>query len=104
MVSETQAEQPHCITAVNTTTPRLEQEFRYDIQWQTHNSGVAADNYGVSKGLEIIPAKNVEVILALPPYIVITRIRRLAVPREMSNRRRKRGARELYPDGLLPTR
>ncbi len=70
MVSETQAAQPHWITPLNTTTPRLEQEFRYDIQWQTHNSGVTTDNYGVSKGLEIIPAKNWEVILAVPPYIV----------------------------------
>jgi hypothetical protein len=70
MVSETQAEQPHWITPLATTTPRLEQEFRYDIQWQTHNSGVTTDNYGVSKGLEIIPAKNFEVILAVPPYIV----------------------------------
>jgi hypothetical protein len=70
MVSKTQAEQPHWITPVATTTPRLEQEFRYDIQWQTHNSGVTTDNYGVSKGLEIIPEKNLEVILAVPPYIV----------------------------------
>ena len=42
MVSETQAEQPHWITPLNTMAPRLEQEFRYDIQWQTHNSGVTA--------------------------------------------------------------
>ncbi len=70
MVSATQAEQPHWITPLATTTPRLEQEFRYDIQWQTHNSGVTTDNYGVSKGLEIIPARNFEVILAVPPYIV----------------------------------
>jgi hypothetical protein len=70
MVSETQAAQPHWITPLNTTTPRLEQELRYDIQWQTHNSGVTTDNYGVSKGLEIIPARNWEVILAIPPYIV----------------------------------
>ena len=67
MVSKTQAEQPHWITPLATTTPRLEQEFRYDLQWQTHNSGVTTDNYGVSKGLEIIPAKNFEVILAVPP-------------------------------------
>ena len=40
MVSETQAEQPHWITPLNTTTSRLEQEFRYDIQGQTHNSGL----------------------------------------------------------------
>ena len=45
MVSETQADQPHWITPLNTTTPRLEQEFRYDIQWQTHNSGVAASTH-----------------------------------------------------------
>jgi hypothetical protein len=70
MVAATQAEQPHWITPVATTTPRLEQEFRYDIQWQTHNSGITTDNYGVSKGLEIIPARNVEIILAVPPYIV----------------------------------
>jgi hypothetical protein len=70
MVSATQAEQPHWITPLATTTPRLEQEFRYDLQWQTHNNGVTTDNYGVSKGLEIIPEKNVEVILAVPPYIV----------------------------------
>lgn len=70
MVSETQTQQPHWITPLATTTPRLEQEFRYDIQWQTHNNGVTTDNYGVSKGLEIIPAKNVEVILGVPPYIV----------------------------------
>jgi hypothetical protein len=70
MVSATQAAQPHWITPLATTTARLEQEFRYDIQWQTHNSGVTTDNYGVSKGLEIIPAKNFEVIFAVPPYIV----------------------------------
>jgi hypothetical protein len=70
MVSQTQAAQPHWITPLNTTTPRLEQELRYDIQWQTHNSGVTTDNYGVNKGLEIIPAKNVEAILAVPAYIV----------------------------------
>ncbi len=70
MVSDTQAEQPHWITPLATTTPRLEQEFRYDIQRQTHNSGVVTDNYGVSKGLEIIPEKNFEAILAVPPYVV----------------------------------
>ena len=70
MVEDTQAEQPHWITPLATTTPRLEQEFRYDIQWQPHNSGLVTDNFGVNKGLEIIPAKNWEVILAVPPYVV----------------------------------
>jgi hypothetical protein len=40
------------------------------VQWPTHNNGVAADNYGVSKGFEIIPANRWEVILAIPPYLV----------------------------------
>ena len=70
MVSETQSEQPHWITPLATVTPRLEQEFRYDIQYQPHNSVLVTDNYWVSKGLEIIPARNVEVILAIPPYVV----------------------------------
>jgi hypothetical protein len=70
MVTQTQNQQPHWITPLATTTPRLEQEFRYDLQCQTHNNGVTTDNYGVSKGLEIIPQKNTEVILAVPPYIV----------------------------------
>jgi hypothetical protein len=70
MVTETQSEQPHWITPLNTTTPRLEQGVRYDIQWQPPNSGVATRNYSMSKGLEIIPAKSFEVILAIPPYVV----------------------------------
>lgn len=69
MATATQNEQPHWITPLATTTPRLEQEYRYDQQWQVHNSGVVTDNYGVSKGLEIIPQKHIEVILGEPPYV-----------------------------------
>jgi hypothetical protein len=70
MVSETQSEQPHWMTPVATTTPRLEQEFRYDVATQPHNSGLVTDNFGFNKGLEIIPAKRWEIILAVPPYVV----------------------------------
>jgi hypothetical protein len=42
LVSETQAERPHWITPLNARSPRLEPEFRYDIQWQIRNSGVTA--------------------------------------------------------------
>jgi hypothetical protein len=70
MVTQTENEQPHWIVPLVTTTPTLHQLFRYDIQWQTQNSGVTTTNYGVSKGLEIIPEKNVQVTLAVPPYIV----------------------------------
>ncbi|HXW90652.1 MAG TPA: transporter [Terriglobales bacterium] len=70
MVTQTENEQPHWAVPLATTTPTLHQLFRYDIQWQTHNSGITTTNYGVSKGLEIIPEKNVEVTLAVAPYIV----------------------------------
>ena len=69
-VDRNQAEQPHWKTPVATTTPRLEQEIRYDILWQPHADGSTTVNYSGSKGLELIPAKNVEVIIAIPPYIV----------------------------------
>ncbi len=69
-VARNQEEQPHWITPIATITPRLEQEFRYDIFWQGHTGGPTAENYGGGKGLELIPANNVEVIVNLPPYIV----------------------------------
>ena len=63
--------QPHWITPLTTTTPRLEQEFRYDVVWQQAKVGDPYTvNVGNSKGLELIPAPNVEVIVGLPPYIV----------------------------------
>lgn len=70
-VARTQAEQPHWITPVVTVTPRLEQEFRYDISQQTQPNGrTTLRNFGGSKGLEIIPAEHIELIFSPPPYIV----------------------------------
>jgi len=71
MVSATQAEQPHWITPLATTTPRLEQEFRYDILWQTNGTGVTSENYGAARGLELIPQKHIEVILVAPPAFIV---------------------------------
>jgi hypothetical protein len=71
MVPRTQAEQPHWITPVATTTPRLEQEFRYDIFWQTNNEGVTREDYGGGKGVELIPQRRVEVILVAPPAYIV---------------------------------
>ena len=68
-LDKTQAAQPHWITPVATTTPRLEEEFRTDILWQTNASGVTSENYGGTKGLELIPFQRVEVILSTPPYL-----------------------------------
>jgi hypothetical protein len=70
-VDKTQAEQPRWMTPLATTTPRLEEEFRYDIFWQTNNQDITLENYGGAKGLELIPSSRVEVILVAPPdYIV----------------------------------
>jgi len=64
------AEQPHWITPLATTTPRLEQEFRYDIVWQQPQSNAPyVRNLGNGKGLELIPFDRVEVIAGVPPYV-----------------------------------
>src|SRR6266545_4401570 len=64
------SEQPHWLTPLATTTPRLEQEVRYDVVWQKRPDGSAATNYGNSKGLELIPAERIEIIVGIPAYIV----------------------------------
>lgn len=71
-VTRIQSEQPHWVTPVVTVTPRLEQEFRYDQSWQANRKGVATDNYGFGKGLELIPAQNVEIILGVPNWVAHT--------------------------------
>src|SRR5271155_2039047 len=58
MVSRTQAEQPHWITPLVTVTPRLEQEVRYDQYFQSAKNGLAIDNFGGGKGLELIPEEH----------------------------------------------
>lgn len=68
-VDKTKNEQPHWVTPLATTTPRLEEEVRYDQLWQTNNAGVTTDNYDGGKGLELIPFEKVEVIFNLPPYL-----------------------------------
>ena len=50
-VTKTQAEQPHWITPLFTTTPRLEEEFRADITWTPTAAGDNL-NYLGGKGLE----------------------------------------------------
>lgn len=69
MVSRTQAEQPHWITPLVTVTPRLEQEYRYDQFFQSARNGVATDNFGGSKGLELIPQENIETIIGVPGFL-----------------------------------
>jgi hypothetical protein len=61
--------QPHWMTPVVTVTPRLEQEYRYDQLWQSRPKGVQRQNFGLNKGLELIPTEHTEVIISLPGYI-----------------------------------
>ncbi|MGA9041092.1 MAG: hypothetical protein WB421_11200 [Terriglobales bacterium] len=68
-VDKTKDEQPHWVTPLATTTPRLEEEYRYDQLWQTNGAGITTDNYDGGKGLELIPFEKVEVIFNVPPYI-----------------------------------
>ena len=68
-VTKTQAEQPHWITPLFTTTPRLEEEFRADIVWTPTPKGDNL-NYVNGKGLELIPSEQTEIILGVPPYQV----------------------------------
>jgi hypothetical protein len=68
-VDKTKEEQPHWVTPLATTTPRLEEEYRYDQLWQPNAKGVTTDNYDGGKGLELIPFERVEVIFNVPPYI-----------------------------------
>lgn len=68
-VDKTKDEQPHWVTPIATTTPRLEEEFRYDQLWLTNAKGITTNNYDGGKGLELIPFEKVEVIFNLPPYL-----------------------------------
>src|SRR5207249_1708030 len=61
-------EQPHWMTPILTVTPRLEQEVRFDVSWQTQTNGGGQANYGAQKGLELIPTENTEIIIGLPSY------------------------------------
>ncbi len=68
-VTRIQSEQPHWVTPLVTVTPRLEEELRYDQLWQANKLGVATNNFGGSKGLELIPFQNTEIILGIPAWI-----------------------------------
>jgi hypothetical protein len=67
-VSKTQADQPHWVTPLVTVTPRLEQELRYDQLWETVPGGDTLKSFGGGKGLELIPAKHIELIFGVPAW------------------------------------
>src|SRR5690349_24174731 len=63
MVEATQAGQPHWISPLVTTTPRLNERFRFDTAWQSRPNDVDLTNYGNSKGVELILADRVAMTL-----------------------------------------
>ncbi len=67
-VSSTQAAQPHWVTPIVLVTPRLEQEFRADFVRQLTAGRQQVWLYDNGKGLELIPARHIELLFNLPPY------------------------------------
>jgi hypothetical protein len=68
MVGRTQDAQPRWMTPLVTVTPRLEQEFRFDVFSEALPTHAHLDNYGAGKGLEFIPTEDTEIIIGVPPY------------------------------------
>jgi hypothetical protein len=70
-VAEARASQPHFVSPIVTTHVLLVQQYRYDMSWQQDpNGNTVTSNYGVSKGLEIIPTTRLEIGIFPPNYIV----------------------------------
>ena len=69
-VDQVRASQPHSVAPLVTTHVLLVEQYRFDSSWQTNSNGAQADNYGNSRGLEIIPNSRMEVQVAPPPYIM----------------------------------
>ena len=70
--TQTQAEQPAWISPLVTATPRLVEGYRFDVDAQPGAGGGTAINYG-GKGLRIIPAERVELVIGEPGYTVQSR-------------------------------
>jgi len=68
-VAATQAAQPHWMTPLVTVTPRLEQEFRFDVQHQVTPTGNVT-NVDNGKGLELIPTRRTELLINATPYLI----------------------------------
>jgi hypothetical protein len=69
-VDQVRGSQPHSVAPLITTHVLLVEQYRFDSSWQTNSNGAQANNYGNSRGLEIIPNSRMEVQVAPPPYIM----------------------------------
>ena len=70
--SRAESEQPHWAAPMFTVTPRLVQQFRYDMGWQS-NKGFTKANYGGGRGLELVPLDRIELYVSAPPYSTHTK-------------------------------
>jgi hypothetical protein len=69
-VDTARASEPHFVAPIVTTHVMLVQQYRYDMSWQQDSPGhTITSNYGVSRGLEIIPTTRLEVGLSPPNYV-----------------------------------
>jgi hypothetical protein len=69
-VDTARASQPHFVAPIVTTHVMLVQQYRYDMSWQQDSPGhTVTSNYGVSRGLEIIPTTRFEVGVSPPNYV-----------------------------------
>ena len=69
-VDTARASQPHFVAPIVTTHVMLVQQYRYDMSWQQASPGhTVTSNYGVSRGLEIIPTTRFEVGVSPPNYV-----------------------------------
>ena len=64
----TQQAQPHWVTPLVTVTPRLEQELRADFVRQIAPKLTDTWIIDNGKGLELIPARRVELLFNVPPF------------------------------------
>jgi hypothetical protein len=69
MVTRSQAAQPHWVTPLAVTTPRLEQEYRFDTFFTNQGNGTHINNYGGTRGLEFIPTYDTQITVGVPGYI-----------------------------------
>jgi hypothetical protein len=72
MAERIQAQEPDWLSPIATTSGRLKQEFRYDVGQQTKPSGETDYTFGGGKGLELVVAPRLQILMGLPSYAVHT--------------------------------
>ncbi len=71
-IDHSRTQQPGWASPLATTTPTMQNAFRYDITQQFLRDGQVRTIYGSGKGLEFMPAEPLQFIIGVPPYQTIT--------------------------------